>query len=293
MSSTTLKLIALLFMIIDHIAEYIPGAPIWFHWIGRVSAPIFFFCMAWGFYYTHNRKRYLLRLYLCGVIMAIINVILQNIFRLGIHNNIFVTLFLSALLIYIFDTIKENRKKGIRMLIGLILWQIVNTCILVLLFDVAGIYFNKYMDENFYTAIFANCILNEGGIMFVLLGILFYYSKDNKLKLAITYIGFSFIYTILYATNIAARILLVFKGFHLKIIYNMLQIILCGILQVNFFPKYGIPFYTIINYYWMIIGALPFLILYNNKRGKGLKYFFYLFYPIHIYLLYIIGNLIS
>jgi uncharacterized protein involved in cysteine biosynthesis len=56
MSTTLLKLIALILMLIDHIAEFIPGIPVWFHWIGRISAPIFMFCMVWGFHYTRDRK---------------------------------------------------------------------------------------------------------------------------------------------------------------------------------------------------------------------------------------------
>ncbi|NNJ29918.1 hypothetical protein G9470_08960 [Bacteroides xylanolyticus] len=81
MTSTMLKILALLFMFLDHIAEFIPGAPIWLHWIGRISAPIFFFCMAWGFYYTSNRKVYLSRMYGFGVIMALINYICNNIYQ--------------------------------------------------------------------------------------------------------------------------------------------------------------------------------------------------------------------
>jgi hypothetical protein len=291
MSSTTLKLIALLFMLLDHIAEFIPGTPEWLHWIGRLSAPIFFFCMAWGFHYTQNRKKYLLRMYLCGVFMSIINIIVQNIFQSEIENNIFVTLFVSSLLIYIIDTLKENQKKGIKLLVCFILWQIVNTCV-ILYFEWFGIFLNDFMGFNFYT-IFANCFFNEGGIMFVMLGVLLYYTKDNKHKLAITYICFSFIYTILYATNIAARVIMKSELFHSNIIYNIVQFILCGIFQANWFPIYGIRFYTIINYYWMVIGALPFMLMYNYKKGNGMKYFFYFFYPLHIYILYVIGNLIK
>ncbi|MCR5722201.1 MAG: conjugal transfer protein TraX, partial [Lachnospiraceae bacterium] len=46
MSHRTLKRIALITMIIDHIGAFIPGAPIWLRYIGRISAPIFFFCCA-------------------------------------------------------------------------------------------------------------------------------------------------------------------------------------------------------------------------------------------------------
>jgi len=45
------------------------------------------------------------------------------------------------------------------------------------------------------------------------------------------------------------------------------------------------------TYYWCMIFALPFMMLYNGKKGKGYKYFFYLFYPLHIIALFLISNL--
>ena len=43
MSNTTLKVIATIAMLIDHIFYFFPGIPHVFHWIGSVSAPIFLF----------------------------------------------------------------------------------------------------------------------------------------------------------------------------------------------------------------------------------------------------------
>jgi hypothetical protein len=40
---------------------------------------------------------------------------------------------------------------------------------------------------------------------------------------------------------------------------------------------------------WLMVFALIPLLLYNGKRGKGGKYFFYVFYPAHIYLFYCIA----
>jgi hypothetical protein len=38
---------------------------------------------------------------------------------------------------------------------------------------------------------------------------------------------------------------------------------------------------------WMMVFALVPILLYNGKRGNGSKYFFYVFYPAHLYLFYI------
>lgn len=81
--------------------------------------------------------------------------------------------------------------------------------------------------------------------------------------------------------------------FNSDFINSTIQFVLCGLFQTNWFPSYGTRFYNITNYYWMVIGALPFIMLYNGKKGKGFKYFFYIFYPVHIYIFYIIGNMMG
>jgi hypothetical protein len=44
------------------------------------------------------------------------------------------------------------------------------------------------------------------------------------------------------------------------------------------------------NQWLMVLAALP-MALYNGEKGRGMKYFFYIFYPAHIYILYIIATL--
>ncbi|MCT4687170.1 TraX family protein [Vallitalea sp.] len=58
-------------------------------------------------------------------------------------------------------------------------------------------------------------------------------------------------------------------------------------------PAYNQSWYILKNEQWLMVLALPFMVLYNGKRGGKCKYFFYLFYPIHIYVLYILGALIN
>jgi hypothetical protein len=40
---------------------------------------------------------------------------------------------------------------------------------------------------------------------------------------------------------------------------------------------------------WFMIAAVIPILLYNGQRGRGSKYFFYIFYPVHIYLFYCIA----
>ena len=66
LNSNHLKLIAIIAMTIDHIADLIyPGMQnniisIILHIIGRLTAPIMFFYICEGFYYTKNLKKYII-----------------------------------------------------------------------------------------------------------------------------------------------------------------------------------------------------------------------------------------
>lgn len=74
LSANGLKLIAIVAMTIDHIADLLypcsaNGAiPIILHIIGRLTAPIMWFFICEGFYYTHNLKKYLCRMFLFSLV---------------------------------------------------------------------------------------------------------------------------------------------------------------------------------------------------------------------------------
>lgn len=291
MSTTTIKKIALIFMFIDHVAQFIPFIPEWLHWIGRISAPLFFLCTAWGFHYTKSRKKYLVRMYFFGVGMAILNVIFNNIHRENyttyINNNIFVTLLVSCVIIAIIDTYHDNRIKAKKYLLIFVILQIFSTSLII---------FVDYGDYSFIIeflcAIFGNIFLCEGGIIFVILGVLLYYTKNSKKKLIFSYSIFCIVYSFIYLTNVIARIFIVLEPILPESIYFII-VLIARLLGIETFPIYGIRFFEITSCYWMIIFALPFMLLYNGKKGKGYKYFFYFFYPIHIYVLYFVGNILG
>lgn len=61
LSSTALKGIALVLMVLDHIHyffEFTGVIPLWFSLAGRLSAPLFLFCTVEGFAHTQDRRRY-------------------------------------------------------------------------------------------------------------------------------------------------------------------------------------------------------------------------------------------
>ena len=108
MTTGLLKWIAIIIMLIDHIGEFIPQAPMWLRYIGRLALPIFFYCSAWGFYYTHNRKKYLARMYAFSVLMGMGNILLSHYMNRGreqdLVNNIFTTIFLGCCIVYIWES---------------------------------------------------------------------------------------------------------------------------------------------------------------------------------------------
>ena len=72
LTATQIKVIAIIAMTLDHIAyTFLPAgtAPHYIlHLIGKTTAPIMCFFLAEGFRYTHDKKRYLLRLLLFAAI---------------------------------------------------------------------------------------------------------------------------------------------------------------------------------------------------------------------------------
>jgi hypothetical protein len=70
-TSLDIKYIAIIAMLIDHIAWKLPLAKpfaVILHIIGRIAMPIFCYQIAEGFHYTRNKKIYAERLFIFAVI---------------------------------------------------------------------------------------------------------------------------------------------------------------------------------------------------------------------------------
>ena len=82
-TNTTLKIIAMILMVLDHVYTYIGlttgiKIPIWFGYLGKLSAPIFCYLIVEGFFHTRSRKNYLKRLFSMGVLMIGVDLLLGD-----------------------------------------------------------------------------------------------------------------------------------------------------------------------------------------------------------------------
>lgn len=72
-----------------------------------------------------------------------------------------------------------------------------------------------------------------------------------------------------------------------SILFSLLVIISYGI------TYYQSPEFSYIINLFATLSSLIFINLYNNKQGPKLKYLFYIYYPLHLYILWIIQLLIK
>lgn len=262
-----IKVIALILMTFDHI-YYMLGLllpiPKWFTMIGRVSAPLFFFMVANGMRHTSNRKKYMLRLYIGSVIMGAGNAFFGRYFPnpsgAVLMANIFSTLFIICLLIYAGENLGKaiKEKKPAQALWNALLLSLpfVFSILLISVLRLPG-------DLGMYGIQFGliflpSALFTEGGIPFVLMGIGMYLFADKKKSLAIFYTLF------------------------------------CVFIAVsNYSPALGWAESLRQYFQWLMIGSLPIMLMYNDERGPSMKYFFYAYYPIHLYTLLFVARFVG
>ena len=228
-SGSTLKLIAIITMLIDHIGAVVvlplvsfrgavvAGMDGWeFYWllrnIGRVSFPIFCFLLVEGFQRTGDVRKYLMRM---GAFVLISEIPFDLAFRSSLvdlqYQNVFFTLCIGLFAMYLFDRLNTRLSRNgifcfsLQILIGLGA---------MLLAEVLHTEYGAY------------------GVLSIL--ILYTFRSQRVLQAAAGALSFA----------------------------------------------------------WELPAPLGFLpvLLYNGKRGFGMKYFFYAFYPLHLLVLHIVAE---
>ncbi len=136
MNSYHLKLIAIITMLIDHVgAVLVPGNTMLnfiMRCIGRLSFPIFVFLLVEGFHHTKDVKKYLMRM---GAFALISEIPFDLAFYGKVlefhHQNIFFTLFLGLLCMYLMSKVEKKFKQNI------IIMNLLNA-LLTLVFGIAA-----------------------------------------------------------------------------------------------------------------------------------------------------------
>lgn len=241
MSSFTLKIIAILAMLIDHMGAILFPQEVAFRLIGRIAFPIFVFLIVEGLHHTSNVRKYLTRLGIFALVSEIpfdlafyqsyyntnvladlqkafgnASVMNEVVYRFMRHQNVFFTLFLGLLAIYIIHQVEKKYEKEI------VLSNIMNALVTIIFCALA---------------LFLRTDYHMAGILLI---VAFYLFRGNKILLGLS--------------------ILIVTG--------------------TFFS------------YWIqrfdIFAIIP-IALYNGKKGKDIKYLFYIFYPAHLILLWLIS----
>jgi len=196
-------------MFLDHYHYIIGGSKI-LNVVGRIAFPIFAFTLSEGYVHTRSLKKYLFRLFIFAVSIQMPSIL----FGYDYSMNVFFTLFLGLLSIYIF-----NFKK-------------------------------------------INIILK-----IILIGFVLFFSQKFKLDYGI--------YGILLIMNFN-----IFRDYKFKILMNFLVLNVFNSIFPKVFDLVDTQFFSLIS--------LVFIFMYNGEKGRSMKYFFYLFYPIHFFILEVI-----
>ena len=262
LTSTGLKWIALLLMILDHI-HYMFGfteaIPDLFSMLGRLAAPLFLFCLVEGFSKTRNRKKYFLKIYMVSVLMSAL-LVAMNCFGLLVRPDGFypfngmMTAFAILLVVYQgIDWLTQRRI--LRGLLAVALPLAAPFLFTTLITHIPSLRMPLVLG---WLPLIPTWNSNADACLPVLLtGIVLYIFRKNRHRQVAAFVVMELLYD------------LVFVG-----------------LSVSQFPDFHWSQMFTTYYEWYgVLAAIPML-LYNGKRGGGHKVFFYIFYPAHIYALY-------
>ena len=277
MSALTLKILAILFMLVDHVgyaigsngfAEMGFGDGYYlFRAIGRLSLPLFAFLIANGFRHTRSVPKYALRLFAFAIISEVpFDLFVSGKFTAIEFNgllpdlkfdNVFFTLLIGLVFLWLNDVYKKRQIKYARLL------------------SIATFVFLAFF------AAFISADYGMVGVGFVaLFGIFDVENKNNVPKL---FAG----YAILAYWRLFARLILV-------AVYKLLGITLLGIPVLTYIFSGYHPIMALIQPASLL--SLGFILFYNQKKGMPksgvasivLKYLFYAFYPLHLLILYFV-----
>lgn len=305
-SGSTLKLVAVFSMLVDHTAASILQNPAisanhatllsitpWMRAFGRLAFPIFCFLLIEGFLHTKSVKKYAFRLALFALISEIPFDLAFSYKPFDFsYQNVFFTLLIGLLVLEGFRRLTQFKDRK---------WLILPALL--------GIAAAGYILSNYLVLGFVNVVnytlyyLGESSFLFLSL-------KTDILLILICVLLSVAIYLFIRKKRSAEQANLLFA----RITVMTVGMALASILSTDYF-EFGIltiaAMYalrksrvaemaagsiiltlSIFNEFPSILD-IPLIYWYNGNRGLRLKYFFYIFYPAHLLLLYLIGYIIQ
>lgn len=109
-TSFSLHIMAMIFMLCDHLWGTIVQGNDWLTCIGRLTFPIYAFMIVEGYFHTSNLKKYVKRLFLFAVISEIpFNLVMGSRLFFPIHQNVLWSFLISIGLIYWNEKVKVKQ----------------------------------------------------------------------------------------------------------------------------------------------------------------------------------------
>lgn len=119
-TSAALHIMAMLFMLCDHLWATVVSGNDWLTCIGRLAFPIFAFMIVEGYFHTHSLKKYAGRMLLCAVLSEIpFNLAVGSSVFYPVHQNVLWTFLIGLLLIHLNEKARKRGKLWLRILTAL------------------------------------------------------------------------------------------------------------------------------------------------------------------------------
>lgn len=280
MTTSLLKLIAIISMLIDHIGAYFfysgsnvvsPQTISLMRSIGRMALPIFAFFLVVGYQKTRDSKKYISRMHIFAIISQIPFTLAFYYENYNIFNHI---------------SFIEYDFQSLLFIIPMIVFYYV--LILDRKFDMSLVYVSlAWLITPINTALNGYFLLTEYELnIFYELGlglILFEYFNLIRTK----YKGNILMYIVI---AVASLLSFYYIGQIANYEYNAIALMIALYLtkESKYYQAFIIAIWGYYMYNWdmtnvlFVIITAVLLALYNGKKGANLKYIFYTFYPLHI-----------
>lgn len=287
LSSFWIKIIAMITMTFDHVGVVLQSSGFeetWFvnmvtsfRYIGRLALPLYCFMIAEGVIHTKKAWKYFLRLGIMAVVITIALIVAvqgMGMDSMRFQGNIFMDLLLGAVAVY---CLKNKR------------WYIKILAILPVAFSVGSFFAKGYEFAGnglvYIMPYFLRLQYDWYSILMIIFFFLAYLFADLFLQSHAKQTGMDV--DLLRGTDMERTAINLFS-FGLLMVASLLY----------FLSSFAIPDDFVYWQPWIQIFAIAsgaFLLLYNGKRGYNAKWFqygSYLFYPVHIGIIFGIATLI-